>query len=201
MKRRYLESLLTHDAIGLQETRGSAGDLATLPQADHKWYDSFLEYSAGSGGSRGGGVAMAVSRRILSLYPRVENVEVLRGRAHMVRCRPDESDEGVMFLNLHIDPAWTLEAKNRMIDAAFAQSKASTGCVCFLFGDLNMVHTDDHRVDMRRLDVVPIADLAASYFEHRMRGFVEFEQLGYMRRQTEGGVPVLLSAAAPDRHG
>lgn len=122
-KRQYVESLIAiHDIVGLQETRGSPGDLATLPQADHAWYGSFFAYSVVSGGSRRGGVVLGLSRRLLAMFPRVEHIEIVSGRAQLVRCRREASDEGVAIFNVHLEPGLPIEAKKRLIDSVWAHS-------------------------------------------------------------------------------
>lgn len=49
------------------------------------------------------------------------------------------------------------------------------------------LHSDVHRVDMRRLEVVPQPGPVALHFERRLRGYLEFEQQRYTTRQLSDG--------------
>lgn len=49
-------------------------------------------------GSSGGGVILGVARRLLRESPQFEHEEVVRGRAHMLRCRRADSEEDIAFM-------------------------------------------------------------------------------------------------------
>lgn len=69
----------------------------------------------------------------------------------------------------------------------------SARCVCFALGDMNVVRSDDHWIDLRRIEVVPSPDSVAQDFERKVKRSMEFEQMGYTRKQGGDGVPNLLS--------
>lgn len=95
-----------------------SGDLAAMPDT-HRWFGSFTGFSVATGGSNGGGVITAVARRLVSALPRVEHVVVGRGRAHMLRLRRAETDEGLVQSNLRLEPAGgsMFAARRRLLDS------------------------------------------------------------------------------------
>lgn len=82
----------------------------------------------------------------------------------MLRLRHAESDEGLVLFNLHMDPAFTVEAKRRLLDSVWRHTLESVGCICFVLDDMNYVHSDEYRVDHLRIVVAPArwATLAGS---------------------------------------
>lgn len=191
-KWRQLETLVrSHDILGLQETRRSHSNLGTMSISDHAWYGSFFTFSLASGVSSGG-VVLGVAPTILRKFPRIDHAEIVRGQAHMLRCRRAESEEGIALFSLHLEPAAPPEAKRRLIDSVWRLTESSPQCLCLLMCGLNFVHSGDHRIDIRHLEVVPTADPVAAHFERRMRGHAEFEQMGFTHLQLEGCIRLLL---------
>lgn len=95
--------------------------------------------------------------------------------------------------NVHWAPAATVDARKRLIDVVWAHFEPSRRCLCGALGDMSFVHSDGHRVDIPRLERVPTADLDVSYFERRMQGCDECEQMGYTRSRFDEGTPILIS--------
>lgn len=181
-----------HDVVGFQETRGSLGGLATLP-VTHEWYRSFLAFSAATGGSGGGGCVMGACRRLGHLYPRVDHRVLCHGRARLVVCMPHGSDEGLIFVDVHIEPASNMATKRGILDGSAAEVALRPRCIPFPFGNWNFVHPDDPRVDLRQLAEVGAHEPLAAYFERRLVSFVELEHSAPTRRQLSDGVAVFLS--------
>lgn len=69
-----------------------------------------------------------------------------------------------MFFNLHPKPAATVESKRRLpVVGEVLTLEFGLSLYCTL-RDTNFAHGDDHRVDMRWLDLVPQSDLVALHF-------------------------------------
>lgn len=65
--------------------------------------------------------------------------------------------------------------------------------VLHTFGSMNFVHRDDHRVDLRRLELMQQADSDALNFAGRLRGCLDLEQQVCTRRRLADSPPVLFS--------
>lgn len=150
-KWRRAQSLIAgHDVVCFQETRGSAGDLATLPLS-HLWHCTFLAFSVATGGSAGGGVLLGVHRRLLQSIPRLEHRVVCRGRAQVLCLRAMDSYDDMVIADVPMEPAWTMAARRGIVDGVHALVELYPLCAPFLLGDWNLVHPDNPRVDLRRL--------------------------------------------------
>lgn len=87
----------------------------TMPTT-HSWFGTFLAYSSVSVCSGGGGCVIGIAQRIVHLFPRIEHTILLRGYAHVVICRPAHSDDGMVFCNVHMEPASPIAVRRRVID-------------------------------------------------------------------------------------
>lgn len=186
----------THDLIGLQEARGDDGDFSRLPSSHH-WVGTFMAFSSTSGGSSGGGCVIGLRQRLRGLFPRVRHQVLLQGRAHALLCLPADSDDGILFVNLHMQPASQLVVRKGIIDSIAAIVAQNSRCIPVAVGDWNFVHADGPRVDLRRLEEVSAYDTLATHFERRLSHFIELEQMAPTRRQMSDGFA--MSASRLDR--
>lgn len=151
-----------------------------------------MAFSTASGGSAAGGCVIGMRQRIRGLFPRVRHEVLLQGRAHALLCLPETSEDGLLFVNVHMEPASPLAIRKGVVDNIAALVAQHPRCIPIAIGDWNFVHADDPRVDLRRLEDVSAFDLA-THFQRRLSGFIELEQAAPTRRQVSGGVAVSVS--------
>lgn len=90
-----------HDVILLQETRGKAADILTLP-GRFVWTGSFFRASDFDASSRAGGVVVGI-RRTVAGAEGARLVEISRGRCVSVELRV--AGDSLDVFNVHLDPA------------------------------------------------------------------------------------------------
>lgn len=106
----------------------------------------------------------------------------------MLRLRQADATSGEQLFNLHLEPVPTVDAKRGLLDSVWRRTVGIHACTSSLA--TNFVHTDDQRVDLRRMGLLPSPGIVR-HVERRSEGFVECAQMGYTRRQISDGIPIL----------
>lgn len=63
-------------------------------------------------------------------------------------------------------------AKRRLLGSIWRHIPESVGCLCLMLGNIIFMHSDDYRVDLRRIEAVASPDPVARQFEQRTAGYI-----------------------------
>jgi exonuclease III len=178
-KRALARRLLTNNAVlFLQETRGTAGDLATLPDT-HLYFGTFLLPDEVAGASRAGGVVTAIHKTIIDKIDNICESVLSAGRCLAIWLQGPGID--IVFINVHLNPQWTFIQKKIVLAAIANYIKIHSSSIVLLGGDWNFVHSDDRRFDTESATETASSDPIAQAFENIFADLVELAQPNYTR--------------------
>jgi hypothetical protein len=164
--------------VFLQETRGTAGDLASLPHT-HLHFGTFLNPDEETGSSRAGGIVTSIHKRIIDQVSIISEKYFAAGRCHGLRLAGALFD--VLCINVHLNPQWTYLQQKALFTAISKFIKQHPSAILLLGGDWNFVHSDDRRFDTATSTETASSDPIAIVFESTFRELVELAQPNYTR--------------------
>jgi hypothetical protein len=173
-----LKLLCSASVLFLQETRGTAGDLASLP-GSHLHFGSFLNPDEVLGSSRAGGVVTSVRMNIIDRITDISEKVIAAGRCHGLFLKG--ADFELLCINVHVCPQWTFIMKKGLLCAIAKLILKYPAAILMLGGDWNFIHSDDRRLDTDSAAEVAGNDPIATAFEGTFCDLVELAQPNYTR--------------------
>jgi hypothetical protein len=162
----------------MQETRGTAGDLASLP-ASHLHFGSFLNPNEEVGSSRAGGVVTSIHKDLIDKVLTISEHFFAAGRCHGLRIAGQSFE--VLCINIHLNPQWTYLQKKGLLVGITKYIRRYPSAIVLLGGDWNFIHSDDRRFDATTGNETAGTDPIAQVFEGLFGDLVELAQPNYTR--------------------
>lgn len=144
-KRAMLDRLCSgHDLVLLQEIRGKAEDMLTLPSG-FVWLGSFFRASDLDATSRAGGVVVGLRESVPGARTALM-VEIGRGRCMAIQLCTEDCAFGV--INTHMDPSMRQSARHLFLRSVRDYIDGRLPAPTFAGGGWNFLATDEVRLDV-----------------------------------------------------
>ena len=131
-----------HDAVCLQEIRGSPSDVAVLGNE----LDKHVVFSSHTSGGRGGGVAWVVSKNFMKRFNSAVSRPIVHGRVLQLMLQGEKGN--LNLTTVHLEPSWS-DAYKKEVLKLINSSSDSDSTISIVSGDFNVVDAEEGRFHPR----------------------------------------------------
>jgi hypothetical protein len=178
--KRQLHCRLLRDnlVVYAQETRGAAGDLASLPLS-HRHFGSFRDVDGDFCTSRAGGVVTSIHDSIINRTTYIYEQIIAAGRCLALFLSGPLF--AFIFINIHMNPQWNLRQKKHVLASAAKFIAKFPAAILFMGGDWNFIHGDDRRMNLQSGIEAEGNDPISHAFEEAFPHLTELSQPNFTR--------------------